>query len=87
MNFKRIALWIVVVCQVSSAAAAEALAQSAHSGAFPASGNSDIQARVIADELSKALGQPVISKTGPAPAATSPRLKAARSTPEAIPCK
>jgi tripartite-type tricarboxylate transporter receptor subunit TctC len=49
---------------------------------FPAGGSADIQARVIADELSKALEKPVIVENKPGAGDNLAATEAARSTPD-----
>ncbi len=55
---------------------------------FPAGGSADIQARAIADELSKKLGKPVVIENKPrAPHPTAPRCtwrRPARTPPTSI---
>jgi tripartite-type tricarboxylate transporter receptor subunit TctC len=83
MNFRRIALWIVFAFHISSTAAAEWPSHNLRILVpFPAGGSSDIQARVIADELSKALGQPVIVENKPGAGGNLAAAEAARSAPD-----
>jgi tripartite-type tricarboxylate transporter receptor subunit TctC len=83
MNFRRIASWIVFAFHISSAAAAEWPSHNLRILVpFPAGGSSDIQARVIADELSKALGQPVIVENRPGAGGNLAATEAARSAPD-----
>jgi tripartite-type tricarboxylate transporter receptor subunit TctC len=49
---------------------------------FPAGGSADTQTRVIADELSKALGQPVIIENKPGAGGNIGAAEAARSQPD-----
>jgi tripartite-type tricarboxylate transporter receptor subunit TctC len=49
---------------------------------FPAGGSADIQARVIADELSKALEKPVIVENKPGAGGNLAATEAARSAPD-----
>jgi tripartite-type tricarboxylate transporter receptor subunit TctC len=49
---------------------------------FPAGGSSDTQARVIADELSKRLGRPVVVENKPGAGGNLAATEAARATPD-----
>lgn len=49
---------------------------------FPAGGSADIQSRVIADELSKKLGKPVVVENKPGAGGNLAATEAARSTPD-----
>ncbi|UZE49460.1 tripartite tricarboxylate transporter substrate-binding protein [Rhodopseudomonas sp. P2A-2r] len=49
---------------------------------FPAGGSSDTQARVIADELSKRLGRPVVVENKPGAGGNLAAAEAARATPD-----
>lgn len=83
MNFRRIALWIVFAFHLSSAAATEWPSHNLRILVpFPAGGSADIQARVIADALSKALGQPVIVENRPGAGGNLAATEAARSAPD-----
>jgi tripartite-type tricarboxylate transporter receptor subunit TctC len=83
MNIKRIALWTLFALQISSAAAADWPSHNLRILVpFPAGGSSDIQARVIADELSKALDQPVIIENKPGAGGNLAAAEAARSAPD-----
>jgi tripartite-type tricarboxylate transporter receptor subunit TctC len=83
MNIKRIALWTLFAIQISSATAADWPSHNLRILVpFPAGGSSDIQARVIADELSKALSQPVIVENKPGAGGNLAAAEAARSAPD-----
>jgi len=83
MEFKRIGLWIAFALQLSSAAAADWPAHNLRILVpFPAGGSSDIQARVISDELSKALGKAVIVENRPGAGGNLAATEAARSMPD-----
>jgi tripartite-type tricarboxylate transporter receptor subunit TctC len=83
MPLKRIALWILFAFHISSAAAADWPSHNLRILVpFPAGGSSDIQARVIADELSKALGKPVIIENKPGAGGNLAAAEAARSAPD-----
>jgi tripartite-type tricarboxylate transporter receptor subunit TctC len=49
---------------------------------FPAGGSADVQARVIADELAKAVGQPVVVDNKPGAGGSIGAAEAARSAPD-----
>src|SRR5215207_5916019 len=49
---------------------------------FPAGGSADVQTRVIADELSKALGQPVVIENKPGAGGNIGASEAARAQPD-----
>ena len=49
---------------------------------FPAGGGADIVGRIIGQKLAEQLGQPVVPKTVPAPAATSALNSPAKSRPD-----
>jgi len=83
MNLKRIVLLSLVVFHVSSAVAADWPSHNLRILVpFPAGGSSDIQARVIADELSKALEKPVIVENKPGAGGNLAAAEAARSAPD-----
>jgi tripartite-type tricarboxylate transporter receptor subunit TctC len=83
MELKRVALWIAIAFQMSAAAASDWPSHSLRILVpFPAGGSSDIQARVIADELSKALGQPVIVENRPGAGGNLAATEAAKSMPD-----
>src|SRR5688500_20340753 len=52
---------------------------------FPAGGSADVQARVIADELAKAVGQPVLLDNKPGAGGSIGAGEAARSAPDGHP--
>src|ERR1700761_3521678 len=83
MNIKHLVLLALFAIHAPLAAAAE---WPSHNLSilvpFPAGGSSDIQARVIADELSKALGQPVIVENKPGAGGNLAAAEAARSAPD-----
>jgi tripartite-type tricarboxylate transporter receptor subunit TctC len=83
MPLSRIALLILFAFHISSAAAADWPSHNLRILVpFPAGGSSDIQARVIADELSKALGKPVIIENKPGAGGNLAAAEAARSAPD-----
>jgi tripartite-type tricarboxylate transporter receptor subunit TctC len=83
MNLRRLALWTLFALRISSATAADWPSHNLRILVpFPAGGSSDIQARVIADELSKALGQPVIVENKPGAGGNLAATEAARSAPD-----
>jgi tripartite-type tricarboxylate transporter receptor subunit TctC len=83
MLLKRITLLILFAFHISSAAAADWPSHNLRILVpFPAGGSSDIQARVIADELSKALGKPVIIENKPGAGGNLAAAEAARSAPD-----
>src|SRR6202521_265 len=49
---------------------------------FPAGGSADVQSRVIADELSKALGQPALVDNKPGAGGNTGAAEAARAPPD-----
>src|SRR5215470_14392288 len=49
---------------------------------FPAGGSADVQSRIIADELAKALGQPVIVDNKPGAGGNIGAAEAARAQPD-----
>jgi tripartite-type tricarboxylate transporter receptor subunit TctC len=83
MNLKRIALSILFALHLSSAVAADWPSHNLRILVpFPAGGSADIQARVIADELSKALEKPVIVENRPGAGGNLAAAEAARSAPD-----
>jgi tripartite-type tricarboxylate transporter receptor subunit TctC len=83
MKFRCVVLWIVLTFYVPFAAAAEWPTHNLRILVpFPAGGSSDIQARIIADELSKVLGQAVIIENRPGAGGNIAAAEAARSTPD-----
>jgi tripartite-type tricarboxylate transporter receptor subunit TctC len=83
MNLKRIALSILFALHLSSAVAADWPSHNLRILVpFPAGGSADIQARVIADELSKALEKPVIVENKPGAGGNLAATEAARSAPD-----
>jgi tripartite-type tricarboxylate transporter receptor subunit TctC len=83
MNLKRIALSILFAFHLSSAVAADWPSHNLRILVpFPAGGSADIQARVIADELSKALEKPVIVENRPGAGGNLAAAEAARSAPD-----
>lgn len=83
MKLRCAVLWIVLTFYVPFAAAAEWPTHNLRILVpFPAGGSSDIQARVIADELSKVLGQAVIIENRPGAGGNIAAAEAARSTPD-----
>jgi tripartite-type tricarboxylate transporter receptor subunit TctC len=83
MNLKRIVLLSLFAFHLSSAVAADWPSQNLRILVpFPAGGSADIQARVIADELSKALEKPVIVENKPGAGGNLAATEAARSAPD-----
>jgi tripartite-type tricarboxylate transporter receptor subunit TctC len=83
MLLKRITLLILFAFHISSAAADDWPSHNLRILVpFPAGGSSDIQARVIADELSKALSKPVIIENKPGAGGNLAAAEAARSAPD-----
>jgi tripartite-type tricarboxylate transporter receptor subunit TctC len=83
MNLKRIVLLSWFAFHLSSAVAADWPSQNLRILVpFPAGGSADIQARVIADELSKALEKPVIVENKPGAGGNLAATEAARSAPD-----
>jgi tripartite-type tricarboxylate transporter receptor subunit TctC len=83
MNLKRIVLLSLFAFHLSSAVAADWPSHNLRILVpFPAGGSADIQARVIADELSKALEKPVIVENKPGAGGNLAAAEAARSAPD-----
>jgi tripartite-type tricarboxylate transporter receptor subunit TctC len=83
MNLNRIVLSCLFAFHLSSAVAADWPSHNLRILVpFPAGGSSDIQARVIADELSKALEKPVIVENKPGAGGNLAAAEAARSAPD-----
>jgi tripartite-type tricarboxylate transporter receptor subunit TctC len=83
MDLKRIVLFSLFAFHLSSAVAADWPSQNLRILVpFPAGGSADIQARVIADELSKALEKPVIVENKPGAGGNLAAAEAARSAPD-----
>jgi tripartite-type tricarboxylate transporter receptor subunit TctC len=83
MSFTRIALTILTACYLSSAIAADWPSRNLRILVpFPAGGSADLQSRVIADELAKALGTSVIVENKPGAGGNLAAAEAARSSPD-----
>jgi tripartite-type tricarboxylate transporter receptor subunit TctC len=83
MNITRIALTILTTCYFSHATAADWPSRTLRILVpFPAGGSADLQSRVIADELAKALGTSVIVENKPGAGGNLAAAEAARSTPD-----
>jgi tripartite-type tricarboxylate transporter receptor subunit TctC len=83
MNLKRIVMLSLFAFHLSSAVAADWPSHNLRILVpFPAGGSADIQARVIADELSKALEKPVIVENKPGAGGNLAAAEAARSAPD-----
>ncbi len=83
MKLKHVALWVLFAFHTPLAMAAEWPSHNLRILVpFPAGGSSDIQARVIADELSQALDQPVIIENKPGAGGNIAATEAARAAPD-----